>query len=224
MSKRLESNRNSVVIEANAEMKIGHGKETFRDAKVGDVFPTDARDGLITGHTHPTWYALLTPPHKEKAAREYLKAHDVHAFYPDEIRERYLPGGKRRRYEAPIVAGYVFGRFEGHPRWHVLKQRPFFRGVVSLGGEPYPMSRPTIRRMQGLTLSAADRKRELREKREAARRALEPREGERAEITDGPLAGFMVDVRSISGGMAHYIMPNDVKGQAPLAKLERRPD
>lgn len=189
--------------------------------KIGDTMPVDGRSGLQDGHTHPTWYALRTPPQKEKAARMYLDAQGIHAFYPNEDRVKYRHGRKITR-NFPIVSGYVFARFEGEPRWHVIRSRPFFIGVVSLGGLPFPIPRPTIKRLRGLTVEEKERRRELRELREAARRALEPREGEQAQILDGPLAGFLVDVTKVAGGRVFYMMSGGLKGQADVSSLERK--
>lgn len=189
--------------------------------KVGDKFDLDGSARIQAGETLPTWYALRTPPQKEKAAREFLRKRGVHAFYPDEERTRIV-NGRKRTYTAPIVSGYVFARFTGLPLWHVLRARPFFSGVVSMNGVPFALPRPTIRRLQGFTIEMEERRREMREMREMARKALEPKVGDIARITDGPLAGFLVEVTELTGGVARYLLPGSIKGEAPIRKLERK--
>lgn len=187
----------------------------------GMRIPVDGRRGLQEGHTPPVWYALTTPPQKEAAARAYLEAQGLFAFYPNEERITTVRG-KRRTRKAPIVGGYVFVQFTGHPQWDVIKDRPFFTGVVALGIQPYAIPRGTIRRLRGLTVEAAERRRELREMQEQLRAARMPVAGDQAEIVEGPLRGFLVDVTSVTGGMAHYLLPGGIKGMARAATLERK--
>lgn len=189
--------------------------------RIGQVVPIDGRRGLQEGHTAPMWFALTTPPQKEAAARAYLEAQGIHAFYPNEERHSIVRN-KRRTRKVPIVCGYVFARFTGWPQWDVIQDRPFFTGVVALGIRPYVIPRGTIRRLRGLTVEAAERRRELREMQEQLALARMPQEGDKATITQGPLAGFLVDVTGISGGVAFYLLPGGIKGQARAATLERK--
>lgn len=169
----------------------------------------------------PCWFALTTPPQKERAARAFLMAQGISpAFFPSENRISTIRGKKRVR-EAPLVGGYVFALFQGYPLWHVLKEQAFFTGVVCLGNRPVVMPRGTIRRLQGLTVEAAERRRELRELREQLRLALMPVEGEGAKIVDGPLNGFTVNVLRIKDGVAFYTLPGGLKGSATVSALER---
>jgi len=48
-----------------------------------------------------------------------------------------------------------------------------------------------------------------------------PMAGDKARLVDGPLAGFCVDVKAISGGIARYVLPNGLDGTAAVSKLER---
>lgn len=190
--------------------------------KIGDTFEYRAPRGLqeYDPLERPVWHGLVTPPQKERAAREYLKANGIHAFYPDE-KVRRIVQGKKRTIIKPMVSGFVFARFTGRPNWDVIRSRPFFVGVISLFGRPYPIPRPDIQRMRGLTITAEERRRALRERQEAAQAALMPVEGERARLVDGPLKGFMVDVTRVSGGMVSYILPNGIPGTASVGTVER---
>ena len=194
----------------------------FRDVRVGDQVRLDPSRGMEAAPTlsKATWFALLTPPQKERAARAYLRAHDITAFYPSEERKSTVRGKMKSR-EAPIVPGYVYAKFYRTPQWDVIRTRPFFTGVVSLGIRPFPIPRAIVRRLQGLTVEAEELARAKRETWEAVKRALAPKEGDRATIEEGPLTGFLVDVTSIRGGMANILLPGGVKGQAHVTTLRR---
>lgn len=168
----------------------------------------------------PIWYGLTTPPQKEKAAREYLLAQGLHAFFPDEKIIRTVRG-KRRTIKKPMVSGYVFARFTGYPNWDVVRRLPFFTGVISVGDMPFPFPRGDIRRMMGLTITAQERRRAMRERQEAIRAAKMPVEGQKARLIDGPLKGFTVDITRVSGGVAQYILPGGLKGSSDVGALER---
>ena len=62
---------------------------------------------------------------------------------------------------------------------------------------------------------------ELRAEEEAARRAAMPKAGERARLTHGPFAGFIVDISRIDGGLARFVMTGGLKGEAQAETLER---
>lgn len=200
----------------------------YRQLQVGDTVPLDPsrkmQDGerLIRpdGQPDPHWYALLTPPQKERAARQYLRTHGMHSFFPSEERCSVVRGKKRCR-EAPIVPGYVYVRFTRDPQWDVIRARPFFSGVVALGIVPYRIPRAIVRRLQGLTVEAEQLAQAREATREAVRRALAPSQGDRAALTGGPLAGFLVDVTAIKGRMANILLPGGVKGQADLSMLRK---
>ena len=194
----------------------------FRDVQVGE--PVDVHPGRAMQAEpplpSPRWFALVTPPQRERAARSYLKAAGIDAFYPSE-EVRTMRRGKRYTRERPIVGGYVFARFTLSPQWDVIRARPFFSGVVAVGLEPYSVPVDTIRRLRGL---AADVQREARERAEAieaARLEMMPRAGERAHIIEGPLAGFLVDVTSIKGRMARILLPGGAKALADTSSMVR---
>jgi transcription antitermination factor NusG len=137
----------------------------------------------------------------------------VFAFYPSR-EKRWTVRGLTVRREFPEVSGYVFAQFRQAPQWHILKEeRRLITGVMG-GSYPHPIPRDVIRHLQGLTVEA--------QKLEAARREmLRVREGDKAKITDGPFAGFVVDVREISGQDAVVDLPLTGKVKAALGSLER---
>ena len=203
--------------------------QRFDHLKVGDPVPLAPGRKMQEGEPldRPLWFALVTPPQRELAARGYLRTNGIEAFFPSEEVRRQI-WGKRRSFERPIVGGYVFSRFRLPPQWDVIRSRPYFTGVVGLGVVPYVIPKSTIRRLRGLTVEVKLREEEKREAYEAMRRsnaavarALAPREGERAEIVGGALSGFVVDVTRVRGDMASILLPGGVKAQAEVNSLRR---
>ena len=120
-----------------------------------------------------------------------------------------------------MVSGYVFARFTGVPNWDVIQSRPWFTGVITFNGMPWPFPRGDIRLLQGLTVAAEEHRAALRARQEAARAALMPVEGGKARMIKGPLQGFCVDVTRVSGGVIGYLLPNGVPGFAAAEMMER---
>lgn len=182
--------------------------------RIGETYPLDGVRGIQGGQRiAPTWFCLFCPPQKEIATREHLRAHGVYAFFPSR-EKRWALKGKTYRRELPEVTGYVFAQFKYEPQWDVMKEgRRLITGVLG-GSHPYPINREVIRHMQGLTVEA--------QKLEAARREMmRVREGDKAKIVEGPLAGFVVDVRQIHGNEAMVDGPLSGRMKASLSTLER---
>ena len=161
----------------------------------------------------PVWYCLLTPPQKERATREHLRANGVYAFYPSR-EKRWTVKGRTFRRELPEVTGYVFAQFRHQPQWDVLKERRRLITGVMGGSYPYPIPVDVIRHLQGLTVEA-------QRMEEARREMMRIREGDKAKIVGGPFAGFVVDVREIVGGEAVVNLPLTGRVKASLATLEK---
>lgn len=170
--------------------------------------------GLVTAvPIPPVWYCLFVPPQKERATREHLRANGVYAFYPSR-EKRWTVKGRTYRRELPEVTGYVFAQFKAEPNWFVLKERRRLITGVLGGSFPYPIPVDVIKHMQGLTVEA-------KRLEEARREMLRVREGDKAKITGGPFDGFVVDVRSISGGEAEVDLPLAGRVKASLSSLEK---
>jgi transcription antitermination factor NusG len=95
------------------------------------------------------------------------------------------------------------------PRWHVLFERSCGRllGVVGYHERPLAITDAVMAQMRQVPgrIELLRQQEEAREK--AARLARIPRVGEKAKITQGPLAGWIVDVASINAGIARFIAP-----------------
>jgi len=183
--------------------------------RIGQTYPLDRPRGIQGGQRiPPTWYCLLTPPMKERAAREHLRAQGVYAFYPSR-EKRWTVAGRTHRQEFPEVSGYVFALFKYEPQWDIMKEkRRLISGVMGVNGYPTKFPRDVIRHMQGLTVEA-------KRLEEAKRELMRVRAGDKAKITQGPLSGFVVDVYQVNGDEAVAESAELGKVRASLSGLER---
>lgn len=183
--------------------------------KIGQMVPLDYQRG-ITGAPlpSPVWYALTVPGGKEAAARDMLALRGVHAQFP--VREtKYRQRGKQIVRKLPIITRVIYAQFHDAPNWDILKQRRLITGVYGYGDRPLPISYNIIRAIMGLPT--------VEEELAAARRELlRVREGDTATIGQGPLAGFVVNIDKVAGGMAWWTALTGVKGATSLEKLERK--
>jgi len=181
--------------------------------KVGESVPLDYPRG-ITGAPMPTaWYALRVPPQKERAVREFLKQKGVHACYPERGKVVQIRG-KRHERKFPVITQIVYAKFRHQPQWDVLKARRIITGVFSYDDRPIRIPGDIVRAVMGLPTRA--------EELEAARQELlRVREGERAEIVEGPLSGFLVDVRKVQDGRVWFETLTGIKGEAATSAMKR---
>ena len=180
----------------------------------GKMYTYTPPRGIVGQKIEPVWHALVVPPQKERATREYLRAQGIYAFYPSQLSSRTIRGKKITR-ERPMITQHVYARFTHTPQWDVLKeQRRVITGVYSIASVPIAIPSDVIRRLQGLTVEAE-------RLREARAELLRVRAGDKAAIKGGPLAGFLVDVRTVSHGVAFFEFLTGGKGSAEVGSLER---
>jgi len=175
--------------------------------RIGQAIPAEPTRGVQVGEMdRPRWFALVTLPQKEPSARAWLERQGVTAWYPAEERWRRVPRGKRKKqaYEARVAPGYVFARFTGWPQWdrlfHVPPSSHYVRGSVGLDGRPIAITDETLAQMAMIPDELA----RLRRQQEEARQI---RPGDRVEVLDGPMQGWVVDVAKLRGGMAMLMLP-----------------
>jgi transcription antitermination factor NusG len=163
----------------------------------------------------PVWHALITLPRREASAQAWLAQRGIEAWYPVETRWRVLRRGRvrRRPYEAVIVGGYIFARFRDEPVWEVVRECRFLRGVIAYDCRPIPITDEVMAQMAQVPARL-----EALRRREAERRLIRP--GDRVVVTEGPLAGWTVDVHEVHAGIARFLTP---LGEAEVARLEKRP-
>jgi len=162
----------------------------YTSLRVGDVLPVEGR-WRLTGDPldTPEWYALRVMGGKEAKAKAKMEWADVEIAYPVETKTRTVRG-KRVEAQKAIIPGLIYARFCHAPQWHALRERRIITGVVCSGQVPIILPSDIVRRVMGLPTEA--------ERLAAAKvELLRVREGDKARILTGPLAGFVVDVRSI---------------------------
>ena len=182
--------------------------------QIGQIVPHTKPRGL-TGHNigGPVWFALTVPGGKENAARGMLEANGIHAQYPTrEVRHRQR--GKQIVRKLPIITRVIYAQFHHQPQWDVMKGRRMITGVYSRDGWPIEIPYDVVRSVMGLPTIAE-------ELEQARREMLRPREGGNARVVDGPLAGFLVDVRRVSHGRVWFETVTGIKGDADMSNLVR---
>lgn len=183
---------------------------------LGQQLPPSKERGLMLGEAAPTWYILQVAPQRERATVQYLKQQKIYSFYPDEKKVKVVKG-KRRETSRPIVSGYVYAKFQGKPQWDVLKARRLITSVVSVGGVPFIVPQPIIKRMQGLTVEVQD----LREaRREAERQLYQLSEGDMGEIMSGPFKGALVQIGAVGKNQVEWSNAL-IKGKAEIGVIRR---
>ncbi len=182
---------------------------------IGQIVPYTAPRRIVSGpETPPIWHCLIVPPQKERAAREFLRKRDIFSFFPSEEITRVV-AGKKRTIEKPMITQHVYAQFRQQPQWDVMKRvHRLITGVYCIGGKPVAIPRDVIRHLQGMTVEAE-------RLRAAQAELMRIREGDTAEIVEGPLAGFSVSVVGTSNGEAWWEMVSGAKGKMPVSRLRR---
>lgn len=173
------------------------------DWKIGQVIEWQPGRGAQVGEMPaPQWFAFTTPPQKERAAKAWLDLRGVDAWYPTETRWRHRPRAKikREKYEATVVPRYILARFTGFPQWDILRACRYLSGVIGHDGTPLPVTDETLCEMRAVPAVLTEMKRVKIE-----RETIRP--GDRAEICDGPFAGWVVEVNTITAGLARFMLP-----------------
>jgi len=175
--------------------------------RIGQIIPATPTRGVQKGEMDaPRWFALLTRPQREVSAKAWLDRQGVPTWYPAETAYRRNPRGKAKRqpYERRVAPGYVFARFTGWPQWdRLFRDEPcsrYLRGAVGVDGRPMAITDEVLSQMA----MVPDQLERLRRQRDDARRI---RPGDKVEVLDGPMQGWVVDVASLRGGMAMLMLP-----------------
>lgn len=163
-----------------------------------------------------SWYVVVVPPQKEELARQVLSNLGYHSRVPmgHKLVRRRRGARKRERVKFPLLKRYLFANFPDGPPYHILNDCPVFQRVLA-----YPTSSG-----QNNPVALADHviERLTREADQADAsgeyRALQ--EGQRAEITDGPLSGQSVTIKKIVGEMAQVDALWGSKTSIPLQLLD----
>lgn len=142
------------------------------------------------------WYALRVPPQREDQAEAWLKRRGVYAFHPV-LRRNVVRYGVTHEQARRYLPGYVFARFPGQPREHMVVASPFILGALCRSDGFWGILRP-----QGLRAIYAMRKIDQAEEASRAerKRAGLLRVGDQALFMAGPFADFPCEVIEVMAG------------------------
>lgn len=201
------------------------GKHRYTHLSIGDTVTPDHRPAMLGADLDGiAWYIFRTVPQAELPAIAWLARNGIpDAWCPTETRYRKVTRGKRAKvqYEAPIAPGYLFVPFTREPIWHILFERAKGKlsRVVSINGVPLAVPERSIAQMKHVPERIAA----IKAREEEARR-LNP--GDRADVQEGPLAGWTVDISRIHAGIAYFVAPllGEREIAVPVAKLRKLRD
>ncbi len=190
--------------------------------EIGQMVPFDFPRKLLGDELAlPEWYILRTVPQREFAAQAWIQHFGVLAWLPTEPRWRKAPRGRRDKvqYQHRIAPGYLFCHFHRSPNWDVIRDKGKGKvsGVVSEGEWPLVIPDEAIAKMRLVP-------EQIEIQRHKAMEARRIRPGDKAEIIDGPLAGWTVDVARIDAGIAHFVIPllGETEATISVGSLERK--
>lgn len=192
-------------VDYNGQSSIFTGQAM--DFYIGQTVPLE-RGRSIQGEDwgQTQWFALVTKPQKEKAAKVWLERNGVEVWYPTETAWRKVARGKRKKvaYERTVAPRYIFAGFTGQPQWDMLFNlfpgKLHLSGVVGHAGRPLPIKDDELCEMSMIP----DR---LVEQRAAIEDALKIKTGDKVEVLEGSMRGWVVDVGSVRGPIARLLVP-----------------
>lgn len=181
--------------------------------KIGDPWPFRSARGLIGAPCKPIWHALVVAPQQESRRTDQLRNAGVVVRYPTREVTRHI-NGHPRKFLLPVISQIIYAQFTYLPHWDVMRDRRVITGVFSRDGQPIALTEDDVNAVMGLPSEA---ERLAQEKLEAER----PRVGEKAEIVDGPFAGFFVDVKRVEFGRVWFDMISGLKGDVDQKSIKR---
>lgn len=125
------------------------------------------------------WYAIYTKQKQEDRVEENLSRASIELFNP-KLKRKKLIRGKYEQVIQPFFPCYLFAKFEPEKQYHMIKYTRGVRGIIGNPGSPWPVDEEIIEiirsRMNedGVIVIRHDIK-----------------VGDKVEITEGPLAGFV---------------------------------
>lgn len=167
---------------------------SFLSLSIGDAVDLDRAAGAIVTPGPARWYALRVSPQREDQAEAWLRLRGVYAFHPVLMR-RVTRAGKVRDYARRYLPGYVFARFRGEPRAHLVLNCPFISGALCRSDGGWGVLEPArLRQIHAMRRVDAEGE-AARVARAAQRRAASlARPGEAALFTGGAFSGARCEV------------------------------
>lgn len=176
----------------------------YKPLKVGDPWPFESARGIVGGPCDPVWHALITRPQKERDTRHRLQNARCVVRYPTIDKTRHI-NGQKRVYTVPIIPRIIYVKFTYEPQWDVMRDRGVIIGVFSKGNQPLAIDEDKVNAIMGLPSTVEQERQAALEAEEQERLSrLNFQVGDRAILTEGPFAGFFVDVTKVEAGRVFY--------------------
>lgn len=176
----------------------------YKPLKVGDPWPFESARGIVGTPCDPAWYALITKPQKERETRHKLQNAGCVVRYPTIDKTRHICGRKHIQ-TVPIIPRIIYAKFKYTPQWDVMRDRRIIVGVFSIEDRPLEIDEDKVNAIMGLPSVVEQERQAARDAVERERQArLNFKVGERAMLTEGPFAGFFVDVTRVELGKVFY--------------------
>lgn len=196
----------------------------YKPLKIGDPWPFESARGIVGAPCDPAWYALITRPQKERETRHRLQNAGCVVRYPTIDKERHIRG-KKQVYTVPIIPRIIYAKFKYQPQWDVMKDRKVVVGVFSYESQPLEIDEDKVNAIMGLPSVVEQERQEALDAEERERLArLNFTIGDRALVTEGPFAGFFVDITKVEAGRVFYKFLNSgfpMKGEDTTGILRR---
>lgn len=180
----------------------------------------DGRQKMDADDVH--WFVGISGSGKEFAAQKKLVEWGAFTYLPLARRWRMVNRYKKEkvRFGYPAFAGYLFvGLPDDEERWLDLFELEAISAVLSVGDRPAEVNGEVLRKF----IDGNSRYFVVPNEQRYMRTGKEFEVGDRVRIASGPFVDHLVDVQSISHGMAHIVLPllgttQDV--EIPLDQLE----
>src|SRR4030042_2243193 len=89
------------------------------------------------------WYVIQTKPKKEEEARSYLSTKGVEIFSP--LMETFTSRNGRANIELkPLFLNYIFGKFDLHQDYPLVRWARGVNKVLGFGGYPIPVAEEVV--------------------------------------------------------------------------------
>ena len=102
----------------------------------------------MRAEAHLTWYALITAPQREVAARIDLEAEGQRVIVPMEPvwrpPSRHQNSRDYKRSERPLIPGYAFAGVNGRIPYEIYRTSKAYRDVVKFAGIARPVNRAQL--------------------------------------------------------------------------------
>lgn len=167
----------------------------------------DSVTGALPGRTDPLagavrlfdpgpsrWHALIVTPQSEARVELWLARHGVYAFHPvlTVTRRRH---GRVASHARRYLPGYVFARFDGAPRTHVVMAHDDIRGAICRADGAWGvLAAQDLRQIHAMRDRARVEVLAAHAARKRRLAAIAPVAGGAALFRAGPLAGQVAEV------------------------------